>query len=291
MSSNRDIKVLLFGLSTVEAIPLYHAYPGGVALRILVKPTKSIECLEDFSFEICEWIKGPQLFPDITIPSSILVRLTTAWKPSMIMIDGLEPLESLDLSIIRDTIKDKFIATRAHGYTDIPVGIDYVLVEDISRLVGLDYIRRNIIKLAEKLLERRVGFEIQVYAINPYLEELGELIEVAEIREIPIHIQVENPRGGGPVIRLYEELSKKLKYVYIHTRIYDALDTQCPNCKTILLYRSEGVLRGINISNSKCPKCGYTIRLEGSAKPKTKPTIVRLTRGRTVWYNPLMYVK
>jgi MoaA/NifB/PqqE/SkfB family radical SAM enzyme len=119
------------------------------------------------------------------------------------------------------------LASRAHGFTDVRVEVDYYLVEDLSIIVGDEVIRRNVVRFVEGLQSKGKPFELHVYIDNPYVEELGDIVGVAESSGAPLHVTVQNPRGGGPVRSLYEQLRRRVGIVYVHTRIYDEVDTRC----------------------------------------------------------------
>jgi hypothetical protein len=283
-----SLELVLIGFSTVEAIPLYHLYPGGVALRLLSKPMRSLNC--EYDLDVCEWARGPEVFVSVSIPFTVVENLMSRWGCDIVFLDGLEPLEFFNVGYLRERLGPHVtLASRAHGFTDVRVEVDYYLVEDLSIIVGDEVIRRNVVRFVEGLQSKGKPFELHVYIDNPYVEELGDIVGVAESSGAPLHVTVQNPRGGGPVRSLYEQLRRRVGIVYVHTRIYDEVDTRCPRCDTILLYRSGWALRGVNLRDSTCPKCGTRIQITGVVRGKTRESLLRIARGGVVWYNPLFY--
>lgn len=282
-----SLNVVLIGRSTIEAIPLFHLYPGGSALRLLLRPSRSLECT--FDVEVCEWAKGPEVFPSIETPISLINHLIRLWGCDILSLDGIEPLESVDVRILREHLGSVVLVARAHGFKRVSEFVDYYLVEDLSIPAGNPGLRGNVLGVIDKLISLGKPFEVHVYIDNPYMEELEGIVEVLKGTSIPLHVAINNPRGGGPVKSLYQELRKILRYVYVHTRIYDEVDTLCPNCGTILLHRSGNILRAVNLANGKCPKCGTQLHLVGVVRGRTRESLARITRGGVVWYNPLFY--
>ncbi len=226
----------------------------------------------------------------ITIPFDVVKHLLLRWGCEVVFLDGLEPLEFFNVGYLREHLgSSTTLASRAHGFTDVRDEVDYYLVEDLSVIAGDEALRRNVVRFTEELLSRGKPFELHVYIDSPYIEELGDLVDIAGSFEIPLHVTIYNPRGGGPVRSLYEQLRRKIKIVYVHTSIYDEVDTKCPNCNSILLYRAGGALRGVNLKNSSCPNCGVRIPLVGSVKGRTREVLLKITRGKVAWYNPLFY--
>ncbi len=281
-------EVVLIGLSTVEVLPLFHLYPGGSALRLLSKPLRSLEC--SYDFDVCEWARGPEVFTSIEVPVGAIKHLMLRWGCDIVFLDGLEPLEFFDVRFLREYLGEGVVLTsRTHGFTRASDYVSYYLVEDLSIIVGDEALRKNIIRFIEELQLKGKPFELHVYTVNPYIEEVGELADLAGSARAPLHITIYNPRGGGLVRSLYEQLKRKIGIVYVHTSIYDEIDTRCPSCNTILLYRGGGALKGVNLKDSTCPNCGTRIPLFGVVKGRTRETLLRITRGRVIWYNPLLY--
>ena len=282
------VEVVLIGLSTIEALPLFHLYPGGSALRLLSKPLRSLEC--EYDFEVCEWARGPEAFTSVEMPVHMVKHLARRWGCDVVFLDGLEPLEFFNLEYLRGHLGgDAIIASRAHGFTEVGDHADYYLVEDLSIITGDEAHRRNVIRFVEDLKLRGRPFELHVYAVNPYIEEVEELVDVAGDMEAPLHVTIHNPRSESLVRSFYEHLRRKVKMVYVHTSIYSETNTRCPNCGTILLYRAEGVLRGVNLKDSTCPNCGTPIAVVGIVRGRTRGSLLRITKGGVVWYNPLFY--
>lgn len=283
-----SLEVVLLGLSTVEVLPLFHLYPGGSALRLLSKPLRVLEC--EYDLEVCGWARGPEAFKGVEIPLDAVKHLTHRWGCDIVFLDGLEPLGFFNAGYLKGYLgEDVILASRAHGFTGPSNHVDYYLVEDLSIIAGDEALRRNVVKLVEDLKSRGKPFELHVYTVNPYIEEVGELADLAGGAGVPLHVTIYHPRGGGPVRSLYEHLRRRAKIVYVHTSIYDEIDTKCPNCGTILLYRARGALRGVNLNDSSCPNCGTPIPIVGRIRGRSRESLLRITRGRVVWFNPLFY--
>lgn len=284
-----SVNIVLIGLSTVEAIPLFHLYPGGSALRLLARPARSLEC--NYDLDICDIARGPEAFTSVEIPIRAIQSLASRWSCDVIFLDGLEPLESLDSKAIREGINSNIaLAARIHGFIEPSGYIDYYLVEDISVITGASWLRVRVLRVMEDLNSKGKPFEAHIYLDEPNIEELREPLELLESSKAPLHVTIYNPKGGGAVRRLYEMLRGKLNYVYVHTKIYDEVNTYCPNCNTIILHREGVALRNVNLGSSgRCPRCNAEIKIVGVVRGRTRRSLLRIARGGAAWYNPLFY--
>lgn len=267
----------MLGLSTLEAIPLYHLYPGGSALRVVTSPARSMKCKEE-RWEICEWMRGPEAFSPISLAGEVLESLAKRWQVDVLFLDGFEPWEGgRALAGAGMTV-----ASRAHGFSRPEA--DYVLLEDVSWLVG-ENVRREVARTAEHLHSSGIPFELLSYLPEPRVEALGELAEVAE-KARALHLFLD-PRGGGQERALYEQLRRRLPYVYLHAGLYSQLDTYCPRCGALVLSRDSISLRASHVKGKSCGRCGGELALEGTARERSSRTLLRLAREGVAWYNPL----
>ncbi|MFN4046592.1 MAG: hypothetical protein ACK4H7_04550, partial [Acidilobaceae archaeon] len=70
---------------------------------------------------------------------------------------------------------------------------------------------------------------------------------------------------------------------------YNILETRCPSCNTIVMARVPGILKASALTGVSCSKCGALIKLRGAVLPRTPERLSRVTGGRTLWYNPLVF--
>ncbi|MCX8196650.1 MAG: hypothetical protein N3F67_06240 [Acidilobaceae archaeon] len=275
------VSAALIGHSTLESIPLFHFYPGGSAIRLAFRPRRSLPCREG-GFEICEWMKGPEAFPEVRLPHGVVEGLARRWGVDVLFLEGFEPWEAAgDVKV-----EGLPVAARAHGFS-LPAA-DYVLLEDVSELAGAE-LKRDVARVASWLSSRGTPFELGVYLLEPRLEGLGEVLEVAPLARA-LHLYVRDPKGGGAAKALYAELKRRVPYVYLHAGIHSELDTYCPRCGAIVLQRHEGALRGHFVREGKCGRCGLEVPISGSLRERTSRTLLKLARGGVAWYNPLMYL-
>ncbi|MEB3859646.1 MAG: hypothetical protein LRS43_00385, partial [Desulfurococcales archaeon] len=73
------IPLSALGLSTVEAVPLFHYSPGGRALRILAFPSRwpSSEC--PLPFDVCDWIESPRSYQEYHVSIDVVASLASRW--------------------------------------------------------------------------------------------------------------------------------------------------------------------------------------------------------------------
>ncbi|MDM7274580.1 MAG: hypothetical protein P3X22_000420 [Thermoprotei archaeon] len=286
-----SINVVLLGYSTVEAIPLFHLAPGGSALRVLVRPLKSLEC--EASFEVCEWMRGPEVYPGVPLDARVLRHTVKMWKPSVVVLDGFEPLGSLSLEEFRGALNGAglMVGARIHGVADLAglEALDFAVTEDHSILTGFSEARERLLRAVRVMAKAGVHVEHVAYLWKPEVGVLGDTVEALAALDVPLHVFIENPGGWNLVNRLYESLGGRLSYVYVHSEAYNILETRCPSCNTVVMARVPGILKASALTGGSCSKCGAPIKLRGNVLARTPERLSRVTGGRTLWYNPLVF--
>ncbi|MCE4619256.1 MAG: hypothetical protein F7C82_02225 [Desulfurococcales archaeon] len=286
-------KIAMIGIGSMESIPVYHYNPGGTVVRVAFSSIETPAYKCDV-FPICVFGEGSRVLSFQEVDESFILGRLRAWSATSIFIDGLEPLNSLS----REALNALRLKAKSYHYT---LGARTLGLADIEKIKLLDYVvidymrdyslepalPGNAIKLLYDVLDLDAWVEVSAYLKEPDIKKLHPLIVALEGTRVPLHVFIEDHKGGGPVRDLYSTLSDKLYYVYIHNDMYPRLDTLCPNCKAPIASRDEGVLRSLELRESKCWKCGYTIPFQGSIRKKT-PSQLLLTvdEGGVKWYHP-----
>ncbi|GAB6147915.1 hypothetical protein [Stetteria hydrogenophila] len=289
------IPVAGVGYSTVEAVPFYHFLLGGDALRLLVPPIRLRAPFE------CDFCSVGELN---TSPGNILwgwagcgdvVRLAKRWGVSMVFLDGVEPIVNVGAEAVGELFSELRSAGVATGIRWQGLGgrpgpewgpVDAILVDYAPGMYSDPRAPYDILEFIDSYNPWEGGLHVEVaaYEEKPDLQLLAPLVHRVEGKEVPIHVFIDDPEGGGPVLDLYKKLKKRTPYVYMHADPYSELDTQCPNCSVVVAVRTEGVLHTVAARDGKCPKCGYRLLLRRVVSEKTPRRVVAETRGETVWY-------
>lgn len=289
--------VAMIGIGTMESIPVYHFSPGGLAVRAVYS---SIEypVYKCDAFPICVFGEGGRVLSPVEADSGFLLDRARAWSAWSIFLDGLEPLNSMGegaLEELRENAGKRGLSVGARSLGLVEGerlwALDYLVI-DYMRDYALDpSIPGDAVKLLYKVLDSKLWVEVSAYLKTPDYGRLQPLVVALEGSDVPLHVFIEDHRGGGPVRDLYEKLRERLKYVYIHNDLYPELDTVCPNCGAPVASRSEGVLRVLEVRDGSCWKCGYKIPLRVPVRKKTpEHLLLTLDEGGVKWYHPSQLV-
>jgi hypothetical protein len=283
------------GYSTVEAVPFYHFLSGADALRILVPPVSTkapFECdycdVGELSLEAENVVWGWITCQDI-------VKLARRWSVSMVFFDGVEPVANVDGEVFREAAAELkragiSVGLRWQGSRPGPISEEGIIDSVLADYVPGAYLDSSASYRVLKLLETHdpwksnLHLEVAVHIEKPLMQALTPLVQHVNSKEVPIHVYIYEPYGGGAVVDLYKKLKEKTPYLYIHADPYSELDTYCPKCSSVIAVRTEGVLHTLAAKDGRCPKCGHPLLLRRVANEKTPRRILRETRGETVWY-------
>lgn len=283
----------MIGIASMESIPVYHYSPGGIAVRVVLS---SIEypVYKCDSFPICLFGEGGRILSFQEVDERFIGARARAWSARSIFLDGLEPLVSMSersLLILKDMAEAHrySLGARSLGLANKEILdiLDYLVI-DYVRDYAIDYsLPGEAIKFLYEALKSDVWIEASAYVREPDPRRLHPLVTALEGSETPLHVFIEQHKGGGPVKELYEELNRKLDYVYIHNDLYPRLDTMCPRCGSPIAARDEGILRSLELNDSRCWKCGYRIPVRGDVRKKTPShLLITLDEGGVKWYHP-----
>lgn len=267
-------KVLSLTWSYVERIPLYHFYPGSVALKVWVMgcPMECEVCIEST-------VKMPIDVVDLKkIDTTILTDFLKRIRANILFFHGGETLLHWKwLKAIVRELKHKSILTGAktsctiseHVVKDASNILNTLLVEIPLRIVeNCKPIKDNL----EVLRDSKAHVEI-VVLINSRMNDtiVSRLTSILGVlsSETPIMIYplLEYPYTTLTDLRKMI-VSKGFKYVYIvDDPLYKFENTYCPKCNRLLIERHKRFLRKCFIENHSCPSCKYTINIKGKCKP------------------------
>ncbi len=287
-----ELGIASIGYGSVESIPVYHYMPGHTATR-LVAPGVEEALYHCEGHPTCQYGHGAKAFETIPVPLKTLIARARIWGTPILFLDGPEPLAQLGEEGLGELLKTARQAGLRVGARSLGLA-PASLLEQVDFLV-IDYVREYALDpslhgealLALKQVRGKVWVEVAAYLEEPRLEPLHPLLLALEGSRVPLHVYIRKHLGGGPVRDLYQELSRRLPYVYIHNDLYPYLDTNCPNCGSPIASRQEGLLRVLELRDGKCWKCGAPLDFRGPVRKKT-PVQVQVTarEGGVVWYHP-----
>ncbi|MEM4426877.1 MAG: hypothetical protein QXV55_04765 [Acidilobaceae archaeon] len=254
--------------------------------RVVLRPYSSLplECdLEEL--EVCEWAKGPEVYPGVSIRISQLVSLASRWYHDLVFLDGIEPLAEVHETFSENLFKRPLCA-RTQGLVDveIPRWLSCLLIEDMS-LIGGPSLDKRIVELLELCKSSNIHVEVVLYAKS--LEGVKSSInfELATRFKIPFHIVFVKPSIES-LRKVYEEFRKANPFIYIHSEPFYELDTYCEVCGTLLAQRSRYSLISI-VEGNACPKCGSGLPFKEKRETSWKKGVIKALRGRPLWFNVL----
>ncbi|MEN6318404.1 MAG: radical SAM protein [Syntrophaceae bacterium] len=280
------------GTSRMESMPFYHAYPGNRCLSIgttgcnfrcrycsnasiakedpeiqqdrayhlapreLVGMTRKLNC-QSIVFNINE--------PTVSIPSlfEVAQEATAAAIPMGCLTNGYTTVESTEL-----------LASIFSFFNVSLKGISSTFNKTYIGIESCEPVLRNIRRLAQ---DRHVEVTTPIIegANDSEIDTISDFLTGVD-REIPWHVfrllpEDEMKEAEYPNIQAIDaalqSAKKKLPYVYFHNFVgSDWVDTLCPACGTIVITRfSLGCggdkLNRLLCKDSKCPSCGWEIRL------------------------------
>lgn len=283
-----------YGISHIESLPFYHAYPGSRSMTIgtagcnfdcqycvngyLAKedPQKIQASMYDFTPGQlvgmakklgCHNIVFNVNEPTMSIPS--LLELAKAAGEEEIPLGCLtnayfseESLELMEEIFSFFNISLKGLSSNFSGkYLGIP---------------DLEPVLRNIEKLAQKNHLEITTPVIQMVN-DGEIEQIVDFINSVD-REIPWHVfrlqpEYKMKEAQYPNIEAINEVlaekSQVLSYIYFHNFIgSDWVNTLCPGCGNEVIERISlgcggDILRNYSCHDNRCPHCGYEIKILG----------------------------
>ena len=278
-----SIEVVGAGITPIEAVPVFHYYPGAIALRLIVASRigYSVEC-EGHS--ICNLIDASRS-SWVRVPLERISWRVDSWNIDLVIGEGLEPGMGMDPDSLRDAIK-KPIGIRALGFRHAPYSSYDLVLFDIIQ--GIKPWHSAILSNLDRALRESSWIEVAVHLTSA--SDAGLAFKVADIvgrrPETPLHIIIAEPGGGGAARALADNLAEKLDYVYVHAGPYSRLDTLCPTCRTPVVTRWSERIESVSPSFPHCPSCGKAIPFHGPriTRARVIPSGFR-RRGVSLWFN------
>ena len=282
-SAGELFEVNAIGISTVEAVPLFHYKPGGIVGRVLAYPSQWVESECSLPFEVCEWLSSPRSYPGFMVKLSALKVFFGRWKVDAVVLDGVETW--------------RFAGRLRIG---LPLVARSQLLKEATNLDGLDALIIDVVggrrwgerlaRLVEMVNRQGLWVEVNLYLLQPSMREVEEAVSILQGLRIPLHIHIADPQGGGPVRRLYIRASSTYWPVYVHAGVFSELDTKCPKCGTYVASRHRSFLTSLALKEeSRCPSCGEPLPIIGPYRRKTDELILRAMRSGGVFMDPRLF--
>jgi len=282
--------VASIGYGCVEAIPIFHAAPGGAAMRLILPATMrlNIECPE-WCGVLRDLTEAAGSEEPIEVDASEIVSLARRWRVDVVVLEGLEPsLHECALSLVRKL--DRVVAitavrTQGLGKIEVLKAADVVVFDYLAPLLGDANYKISAITLLDQLVDTATLVEFNIYMEEPVPEAVTPALHRLR-REDPLHIHIGNPRGGGPARLVYEVSRKTHNYTYLHSPPYDRLDTYCHKCGALIAVREYPRLVSLHAPEGRCWRCGAKLPFLGPLYDRTKPTVLRRCGGGVRWHDP-----
>ncbi len=274
---NAEVEVNAVGISTVEAVPLFHYKPGGLAARLIVYPSKWLKAPCSAPFEPCEWLTAPRSFTGFLVKVDAIRQVVSRWKTDVVVLDGVETW--------RFTSSFKGLgplAARTQLLIGEPLleGLDVIIIDLAPERLNAEMLRA----VAERALLNGVWVEANLYLEEPSQREAMEAARALRGLQAPLHVHILDHKGGAPVRRLYLALTGVHWPVYIHADVYSEIDTKCPRCGTYVATRHKYTLTSLALTGEgRCPSCHARLPFKPPLRRKTDVIVAR-TMGSTIIY-------
>jgi len=257
LKENEYIHLLGLGRCVTEALPLYHYCLYSTCLRI----TPLHRRILPFECNTCD-IGQLNLPPEVMFPARINVAkirgLLGGWKPCCIFLDGIEPLENIDLAAVE--ILGTPIAARTQGYVDIPENVEAVVFDIFPGM----YKGAGGIKVIETLSNiAQTGLHVEAVF---YLQQLRTALLAPYLQSLPsntvIHLDYQGVASLSKAEKLRESLREQgYRYIYLRDSerwIWD--DTECHSCGNKIVSRRNSIAIGHHVTvDGKCGYCGVEL--------------------------------
>ena len=282
MTGASMVEVVTLGLSTPEAVPLYHVTPGGLLGRVLLPAGRDLGLDCDWA-EICTMdalVQANRSLP----PERILAILGDAGVDS-ILLDGVETCRNPGYSTLVAAARGHGapVGLRLHGSCRPSASVDFILVDYVERIGGRQT-APEVVDLIRWAGENGVMVEVNAYIDRAEPTLILPIAEAARDAGGALHIHMPHDMGARS---LYEWLERHgPPYSYLHTPGYKVEDTRCPNCRTIVAVRERNTLARMTLHEGRCPRCGAEVRIVGRVYERTRREYYRVTRGATQWLHP-----
>ncbi len=280
------VRVVALGLGLVEAVPLYHAYPGMIAARIVVPPPPGVR-LDCGGWEECSHLETTGAPEGVELPLRVVAGIVSRWRAALAVLDSPESwVAARGFTGLPGVLAVRSIGALEPGKSSLQ-GASVLKAEYVAAYTGEPAMNVRLSRTVDKAVEAGLHVEVDVYMPVASMEHALPALEAAKSNELPLHVHVEDPQGGGPVRSLYEALRRRHPLTYVHAGIYSQRDTDCPRCGTPLISRSRGYYTSSSLTpEGACPRCGARLKILGGAPRKPDPRAHIIWRRRVEWYDP-----
>jgi pyruvate formate lyase activating enzyme len=273
-------KTVSVNIDPIEKKPLYHYYPGSQILSLGANSC-NLECSFCQNYEISqEDCPTRVLLPDELL--SIMLKN----HQKQVAFTYTEPFTWFEYILdCGKLFKDKGIriVLVTNGYVNpeplemISQYIDAMNI-DLKSMREEFYIKvckGNLAPVLEtiKTASKNCHVELTNLIIPGLNDGVQDIVDLADFvqsidSEIPLHFSRYFPRwkctqpitGEDILLTAYEIAKERLKYVYIgNVPTGEYSDTHCPQCRELIISRSNYIIDIHNLNGNKCHRCGYVI--------------------------------
>jgi pyruvate formate lyase activating enzyme len=284
-----------YGISQIESVPFYHAYPGSRSMTIgttgcnfncrycsnsyIAKDDPALRQDMTYSFSAEELVKMAVKLGCHNIIFN--VNEPTVSLPSMVELSREARKHDLPMGCLTNAyMTEETAGLMAEIFSFFNIGLKGLSAEFCREFIGIpnvDPVLRNI---------RRYAETCHVEIVTPVIQSVNdhEIPEIASFiadvdREIPWHAfrllpEYQMKDAGYPNIETINEVLQKareqLVYVYFHNFVgSEWVNTNCPSCGAEVIRRTSLGCGGDRLdkyhaNDKQCPSCGHEIRMLGT---------------------------
>jgi pyruvate formate lyase activating enzyme len=276
-------RALLITVSPVEALPLYHFYPGSRVLKVFVGGYT-------YTCEKCPWepiARRPGVLNLRSMDTRLVLEKAGRTGARLVVFTGAEPLvNDWVYDACRKLRKELLCGFKTSGY------IGFHRLEEAARTGDFLVFEIPGAASTEAPMDHILGNAERAGSLDTHLEyvylDIGGPRSRALLTIVAGRIPGDRPFHVYPVAgyapsehdaeRMAEMLrGKGLQHYYIHGDPGMRWEnTYCPRCGYPVIERAEGKLRRILLEKgNRCPRCGYKLNIIGAGETYDE--------GRTPW--------
>ncbi|MDO5851067.1 MAG: AmmeMemoRadiSam system radical SAM enzyme [Methanobacteriaceae archaeon] len=286
-STTKDILVSGISVDPIEKKPLYNYKPGTNTLS-LGSTNCNFECIHCQNHEIAQPDTSISL-TKITIEEIITACKNNncesiAWtynEPTLLLPQAIETAKQAqihDLKTIFVTNGYQTISSidKMKGYVDA-VNID---IKSMSNKFYKNICKarlKPVLQATEEFVKSDIHTEITNLLIPGYNDKPKNIRKLAQFihslsKDIPLHLTrfypnyklLDAPITPIETLNQAYDICKEegLKYVYLGNIKSDKINTYCPNCNSLVIYRQDGIKLFYDKKENICLNCGYKINIK-----------------------------
>ncbi len=283
-----DVNVIV-----VEKTPFYHYKPGSWVLTLWVPGCP-------YSCRNCPWSAGAQgieagrVYELHRVSDSDIREFLESSKAEIIHITGGEPLVhdwviefSLKYKEVIDVTLKSILNVSVERMNRIIGAVKAVLV-DIPLLDGFTPSIKDAVNNTVYLEKHGIHVEVltSIGANVLYAKKIIDKYFVKLRRDTPIHIMFTEPISDRQMLDIIQRI-ETLGFSYVYVKDDPSGEystTYCPRCSEPVVIRDALGVRKVVLRDSRCPKCGYPIKIIGAGAYRKQSRTTRLfASGERLW--------